>query len=71
MENSRFVSVSLSNGDFFGEMTKTNADFLVSEGMLKMDGETIEGQPIYVVFSNKDTQYLQKFYCIDNDELEF
>lgn len=67
MENSKFVSISMSNGNYFGMMTKTNVDYLVQEGLLKKDFEN------YVVASNADIQYLNKFYNIDteDEELEF
>lgn len=68
MENSRFVTVNLRNGDYFCEMTKTNANYLLSQNMLK-----IEMGNIYVVTYEKDIPYIKKYYSIDEEveELDF
>lgn len=68
MENSRFVTVNLRNGDYFCEMTKTNANYLLSQNMLK-----IEMENIYVVTSERDIPYIKKYYSIDEEveELDF
>jgi len=61
MEDSRFVVVNLSNGDFFGEMLTSDVSYLLNVGMLKKDADYV------VVARNLDIPYLQKFYCIDEE----
>jgi hypothetical protein len=59
MENSKFVAVNLSNGDFFGEMLISDISYLLHIGMLKKDADYV------VVARNQNIPYLQKYYCID------
>jgi hypothetical protein len=61
MEDSRFVVVNLSNGDFFGEMLISDVSYLLNVGMLKKDADYV------IVSRNLDIPYLQKFYCIDEE----
>lgn len=68
MENSRFVTVNLRNGDYFCEMTKRDANYLLSENILKVEMVDEKGNNIYVVKSNDDIPYIKKFYSIDIDE---
>jgi hypothetical protein len=68
METTKFATVNLSNGDYFGQMTKSNIKYLLGENMLKVEMVDGNGENIYVVKSEKDISYLRKFYVIDNDE---
>ena len=59
----RFISINLNNGDFAGEISIYNLQYLLSEGYLKKESYP-EGD-IYIVKREQDLDYLRKFYFID------
>ena len=54
----RFVTISLPNGDFFGEVTKFDIPDLLQNGYIKKDGD------FYVANKPEYYDYLKKFYTL-------
>jgi hypothetical protein len=60
MEKQRFVTLNLSNGDFFGEIANFDVADLVLQGYIRKEVDNI-----FVVTKDEYLDYLEKFYTIE------